>query len=50
MKKKPDALVILALIFGLGVLVSTLTHGDGDERYEHVSASAAGVQTLHINR
>jgi hypothetical protein len=27
-KKKPDALVILAVIFGLGVLVSTLTYGD----------------------
>lgn len=27
-KKKPDALVILAVIFGLGILVSTLTYGD----------------------
>jgi|TARA_R110002073_G_scaffold68403_2_gene170018 hypothetical protein len=27
-KKKPDALLILAVIFGLGILISTLTYGD----------------------
>lgn len=26
--KKPDGLLILAVIFGLGVLISTLTYGD----------------------
>ena len=26
--KKPDALLVLAIIFGLGLVVSTLTHGD----------------------
>ena len=30
-KNKPDALLVLAIIFGLGVLVSALTHGDSPE-------------------
>ena len=30
-KKKPDALLILALVFGLGVLVSAISHGSSDE-------------------
>ena len=30
MQKKPDALLILALIFGLGLAVSAITHGEGD--------------------
>jgi hypothetical protein len=30
MKRKPDALLLLALFFGLGLFVSALTHGDSD--------------------
>jgi len=30
MKRKPDALLLLALFFGLGLLVSSLTHGEGN--------------------
>lgn len=30
MQKKPDLLVILALVFGLGVLVSSYTLGQND--------------------
>lgn len=30
-KKRPDALLILAVIFGLGILVSAISHGGGDE-------------------
>jgi|GEM_PF-1195020 len=30
-KNKPDALLVLAVIFGIGLLVSTLTHGDSDQ-------------------
>ena len=30
-KNKPDALLVLAVIFGVGLLISTLTHGDNDQ-------------------
>lgn len=30
MKRKPDALLLLALFFGLGLVVSSLTHGEND--------------------
>lgn len=51
MNKKPDVLLILAVIFGLGVLVSTLTHGDGENQAEQMAASApASVQATQINR
>lgn len=30
MNRKPDALVLLAVLFGLGVLVSSLTHSNDD--------------------
>lgn len=45
MNKKPDALLILALIFGLGVLVSTLTHGDGRDPVEGLAAAPVAQQT-----
>lgn len=38
-KQKPDALLVLAIIFGLGILVSALTHGDSADE----PMSAAGV-------
>lgn len=46
MKRKPDALLLLALIFGLGLVASTVTHGGGDEaeRAERMAASASNVQ------
>ncbi|MCG8394745.1 MAG: hypothetical protein MI745_16850 [Pseudomonadales bacterium] len=43
MKKKPDALVLLALVFGLGVLVSSLTHGGNEQDYQRYAESAGVV-------
>lgn len=31
-RKKPDALVILAILFGLGVLISAISHGGSEEK------------------
>lgn len=39
MKKKPDALVLLAVVFGLGVLVSSLTHGGNEPDYRRYADS-----------
>ena len=39
MNRKPDALVILALIFGLGLLVSALTHGENEHRAANAPAA-----------
>lgn len=41
-RKKPDALVILAILFGLGVLISAISHGGSDER-QAVPGMAGGV-------
>ena len=46
MKKKPDALVLLAIVFGLGVLVSSLTHGGNEPDYQHY-ADSAGIVISH---
>lgn len=46
MKKKPDALVLLALIFGLGLAISALTHGDGEPR----NVSAAHMQSVQASQ
>ncbi len=46
MKKKPDALVLLALIFGLGLAVSALTHGEGEPR----GVSAGAMQSVQISQ
>ncbi|WP_262460007.1 hypothetical protein [Alloalcanivorax balearicus] len=40
MKKRPDALVVLAIIFATGVLVSTLTHGGNQPDLERYAQSA----------
>lgn len=40
MNKKPDALVLLAFIFGLGILVSSLTHGGNEPDYKEYADSA----------
>lgn len=42
-KNKPDVLVVLAFIFALGVLVSTLTHGGNETDLERF-ANSAGVK------
>tara|TARA_R100000687_G_C6404095_1_gene143284 strand:+ start:609 stop:788 length:180 start_codon:yes stop_codon:yes gene_type:complete len=49
MKKKPDALVLLAVIFGLGVLISSLTHGGNENDYQRY-ADSAGVVVSHIQQ
>lgn len=47
MKKKPDALLILAIVFGLGVLASTITHSGGDTRADQANIAVnAGMETL----
>lgn len=38
--KKPDALVILAVLFAAGVLFSAISHGTGEEKAD----SLAGYQ------
>lgn len=43
MKKKPDALVVLAFVFALGVLVSTITHGGNNDKDLQRYANSAGV-------
>lgn len=44
MKKKPDALVVLAFVFALGVLISTITHGGNDSDDLERFANSAGVK------
>lgn len=41
--KKPDALLILALVFGLGVLVSAISHGSSDDAPAAETAMAGVV-------
>ena len=41
--KKPDALLILALVFGLGVLVSAISHGSSDDEQPAAETAMAGV-------
>jgi hypothetical protein len=47
MNKKPDALLLLAIVFGLGVLASALTHGGNDQRADqsHIAVTA-GAQSV----
>ncbi|MEY1662858.1 hypothetical protein [Isoalcanivorax beigongshangi] len=45
MKKKPDALVLLAVVFGLGVLVSSLTYGGSNPRLDEVAATMGMAAT-----
>lgn len=47
MKKKPDALMVLALVFGLGVLVSSITHSGSTEQADQARlAVSAGIDTV----
>ncbi|WP_157933828.1 hypothetical protein [Alloalcanivorax mobilis] len=50
MKKKPDALVVLAFVFALGVLVSTITHGGNDADLERYANTAGVAVNLDANR
>ncbi|HEX5678710.1 MAG TPA: hypothetical protein VFX91_12160 [Alcanivorax sp.] len=43
MKKKPDALAVLAFVFAFGVLISTITHGGNDSDLKRF-ANSAGMQ------
>lgn len=43
MNRKPDALVVLAVIFGLGILVSSLTHSNDDDSPAMDAASASFI-------
>jgi len=36
--KKPDALMILAIVFAVGVLVSAISHGGGENRAAAVAS------------
>ncbi len=49
MKRKPDALLLLALFFGLGLVVSSLTHGEGgsDQAGQAAVTAAANGQAAH---
>lgn len=41
--KKPDALLILALVFGLGVLFSAISHGSSDNAAAVAQTTMAGI-------
>ncbi|MDF1782187.1 MAG: hypothetical protein P1U67_12905 [Alcanivoracaceae bacterium] len=46
--KKPDALLVLAIIFGIGLVVSTLTHGDGADQQQTAQASGQYSSTYSV--
>lgn len=41
--KKPDAMVLLSLLFGLGVLVSSLTYGYNEQVKGYDNQRAMGI-------
>lgn len=41
--KKPDAMVLLSLLFGLGVLVSSLTYGYNEQAKSYDNQRAMGI-------
>lgn len=50
MNKKPDTLVILSIVFGLGILVSTIVHHEtpvDHSRYAKSAGIAVTVTTPH---
>ena len=49
-KKKPDALLILALVFGLGVLISAISHGSSDEPAATHSSHLAGMAQPQVSQ
>ena len=49
-KKKPDALLILALVFGLGVLVSAISHGSSDDDEAAQRDAMAGLVQTPISQ
>ncbi|WP_157954356.1 hypothetical protein [Saccharospirillum mangrovi] len=42
-RRKPDILIALAFMLGLGVTLSTLSQGDDDARKTGYNAKASGV-------
>ena len=42
MNKKPDALTVLAVLFGLGIIISTMVH-KGDQHDPSRYAKSAGL-------
>lgn len=50
MNKKPDALLILAIVFGLGVLISTLTHSTDQSDQAANLAVSAGVSAPQVSQ
>jgi hypothetical protein len=42
-RSKPDILVTLALLLGLGVALSSMSKGDNRERIINVNAKASGI-------
>ncbi len=42
-RSKPDILVMLALILGLGLTLSGMSKGDNRERINDVNAKASGI-------
>ena len=42
-RHKPDILIMLALILGLGVTLSTMTQGESRERVNSVNPKASGI-------
>lgn len=41
--KKPDAMVLLSLLFGLGVLISSLTYGYNEQVKGYDNQRAMGI-------
>jgi hypothetical protein len=42
-RSKPDILIMLALILGLGVTLSTMTQGESQERVSQSNPKASGI-------
>lgn len=43
--KKPDVMVLLSILFGLGVLVSSLTYGFGEQNKGYENQRAMGIMS-----
>lgn len=47
--KKPDALMVLAILFAAGVLFSAISHGGGESRADELAGNQGHLAPL-INR
>ncbi len=43
--KKPDVMVLLSILFGLGVLISSITYGFGDQDKSVENQRAMGIMS-----